>query len=67
MASPIKKGRFGGEDLKQFKKLQERLGYETLFGADSKTLQEAVRLANKYLDVQERLKKSLKDLFGDMV
>lgn len=67
MANPIKKGRFGGEDLKEFIRLQARLKLHGTHGADSKTLQEAVNLANKYLDLQEILRALNKDQLGGII
>lgn len=63
MASPIKKGRFGGKDLQEFNKLQARLHLEDSFGADSKTLQLAVKYANQLLDLKARLKEQNPEIF----
>lgn len=57
MASPIKKGRFGSQDLDDFNRLQQWLHLENTHGAESQTLQRAVRLALRYIELQERIAK----------
>lgn len=59
--SPIKKARFGGQDLREFERLQLRLRIQDTLGADSKTLKKAVELANKHLDLKEKIGDLLKN------
>ena len=60
MASPIKKARFGDQDLYYFKELQTWFHLDDTHGGESETLQRAVRLAYRYIELQERMSK----LFG---
>lgn len=49
--------RIKGEDLKEFEILKARLKLNNLHGEESLTIRKAVRLANKHLDLKERIKK----------
>lgn len=67
MESPIKKARFPNDKLTEYNKLQDRLGFRDLHGGDSKTLQEAVTLANKYLDLKELHEKHMAKTYGGLL
>lgn len=63
MASTIKKARFSPEYEKEFIRLQRRLGLELVHGGESKTLQQAIVLANKQLDLKEKIQGFFKENF----
>lgn len=58
--SPIRKARFTPVLDQQFKILQARLGLTDVHGGESRTLQEAVLLANGHLDLLDLELKRLK-------
>lgn len=63
-ASPIRKARFPEEYDREFVRLQQRLNLENVHGSDSKTLQAAVVLANKHLDLKAKIKDFMRENFG---
>lgn len=61
--SPIIKARFDDEILKEFNILKARLKLTDAYGADSATLKEAVRLANRHLYLKDNIELFLKQNF----
>lgn len=57
------KARLKPEDLNKFESLKARLGLKDTFTETKDTINKAVELAHKHLDLKERLK----DLFGGVL
>lgn len=66
-ASPIRKARFSEDLDKEFIKLQQRLKLDLVHGGESKTLQQAVILANKHMDLLQLIEKLKQQWFGGII